>query len=76
MKTTISRLSENRFSVVTDRPMTNGVQSDFSMKLDGNLLRSHEERGSIRIGGLMKLTLGPISFAAVSSLSIGSSITL
>ncbi len=76
-KFTVSRVTNDRFSLVTDVLMSDGsYQSDAFMGLSGNVLKSREERGLIRVGGLMKLTLGPVSLAAVKSLQVGQSITL
>lgn len=74
---TISRLAENEFSAVTNVPMTDGsFQSDLCMKLVGSALRSHSDGTFIRIDCGMRVNLGPVSFAAVSALAIGQSVTL
>ena len=69
MTTKITKLLENRYSVVTD------TRSDFWMALTGNVLKSKEGKGLIRTGGLLKITLGPISLAKVSALKINESAT-
>jgi hypothetical protein len=77
MKTTITKTGMGTFSVTTDTLMSDGTyDGDGFMRLDGNLLRSIERKGLIRIGGLKKITLGPKSLALVSSMIIGESITV
>ncbi len=72
MKFNVKRIAPDRFSVVTNQLLSDGsYRADYCMRLDGNLLRSHEERGSIRVGGLLKLTLGPKSLATVQALAVG-----
>jgi len=74
---TIARVSENRFAVTTDVVMSDGsLQIDSFMVLEDNVLKSHEERGLIRTGGLLKLTLGPYSLPLVHALKVGQSVIL
>ncbi len=69
---TITRLGENRYSVVTDTVLSDGSKrSDFGMVLQGATLRSVEQKGHIRIGGLLRIELGPKSLARVQALAIG-----
>ena len=74
---TITRTSETRYSVVTDTVLADGtLRADFHMALVGGALRSTIEPGSIRIGGLMVVRLGPVSRAAVDALAVGESVTM
>lgn len=79
MKTTwtISRVTDAQFSAVSsDIWMTDGsTRRDLDMRLDGNVLRSHEG-GGYRVGGLLRLTLGDVSLSAVRALAVGESVTL
>ena len=71
----ITKTQENIFAVLTDVVMSDGsTRSDNWMRLDGSQLRSHEERGMIRVGGLMRVNLGPKSLPLVMALKIGESI--
>jgi len=71
----ITKTQSNRYAVVTDIVMSDGsMRGDSCMRLDGAQLRSHEERGSIRAGGLMRVNLGPKSFPLVAALKVGESI--
>lgn len=74
--TTITRTGVDTYRVDTDRLMSDGsYQADGCLKLYGNVLRSFEKPGHIRIGGLMSITLGPQSLARVQMLAIGESAT-
>jgi hypothetical protein len=75
--TTISRINEKDFAVVTDKALSDGsLQSDFCMRFVGTVLRSHESPGHIRVGGTMRIILGPKSYARVLALAIGESVQL
>lgn len=63
----ILKLDAVRFAVIT------ATRSDYDMRLTGTTLSSHEERGSVRVGGLIRIVLGPKSFAIVTALKIGES---
>jgi hypothetical protein len=77
MKATITRLSETYYKAVTDVLLSDGTfQCDHMMKLDGASLRSLEQPGDIRIAGLLKFNLGPVSLKAISDLKICESVTL
>lgn len=75
MSTRIERLTEDRYAVVIENE-TEPTRSDYDMMLDGSELRSRESKGSVRVGGLMRVKLGAKSFAAVSALHIGNGVTL
>ena len=71
----ITKTQENIFAVLTDVVMTDGtMRGDSCMRLEGSQLRSHEERGTIRVGGFMRVNLGPKSLPLVMALKIGESI--
>lgn len=73
----ITRESSTRYSVVTDTLLSDcTMRADHDMRLVGNILKSNEQSGTVRAGGLMNVTLGPKSFAAVSALGIGDSCKL
>ncbi len=73
---TIKRLDETTFAVITDTVLADMTRkADYGMKLVGNELRSHEQRGHIRTGGTIKVTLGPVSFARVNGLAVGETAT-
>ena len=73
---TITRESDDRFSLTTDVMLADGtLKSDDDMRLSNDVLQSHEERGHIRIGGLMRVTLGPKAYAAVTALKVGETVT-
>lgn len=75
-KLTITRTGNDTYRVDTDRLMSDGsYQADGCLKLHGNILRSFERPGCIRVGGLMNLTLGEKSLAVVQGLEIGESAT-
>jgi hypothetical protein len=75
-KLTITRTSIDTYRVDTDTLLSDGsYRADGCLKLHGNVLRSFERPGHIRIGGLMNLTLGPLSLARVSALAVGESVT-
>ena len=74
---TITRIAEDRYAVVTTTLLADGTyRADHAMALRGSELRSVEAPGFIRIGGLMTVRLGAKSFAAVTALAIGESVTL
>ena len=74
---TITRTGEASYAAVSNIAMSDGsYQCDGHMALTGNVLRSVEQRGYIRIGGLVRLTLGPASLAKVTALGINDSVTL
>ncbi len=65
------------YSVTTDTVMSDGsLRSDSCMALIGNELCSHEQRGFIRTGGLLRIKLGHRSLAAVKALAVGESVQL
>lgn len=69
---TITRIAQNRWSVVTDTVMSDGsLRADDSMALvDGNRLRS-VEGGGIRIGGLLVVQLNVQVLDALLALQLG-----
>jgi len=72
----ITRTAAGNFAVETDTLMSDGsYKQDGCCRLQGNVLRSHEQRGFIRVGGLMRITLGPASLAMVQALDIHDSVT-
>lgn len=72
---TITRRNETEFEVVTDTVLSDGSRkSDSNCQLNGNILKSYEQRGCIRTGGLLRVILGVKSFARVQSLAIGESV--
>lgn len=74
---TITRTSDVAFAATSDLLLADGTfRADYHMGLVGNVLKSIERRGWIRVGGLLSLTLGPTSLAAVSALAVGESVTL
>lgn len=73
----ITRLGENLYSVMMDTVMSDGsMRADYALALDGNILKSIQEKGCIRIGGNMRVTLGPKSLPIVQALQIGESAEL
>jgi hypothetical protein len=69
---TVTRTSEDRFSVRTSTLLSDGTyRQDGCMKLVGNALRSHEERGIIRVDGILRLRLGEKSLPVVQALKVG-----
>lgn len=74
---TITRLNAERFAVVTTTALSDGtLRADYAMRLEGTCLRSVEERGCIRVGGLMRVQLGPVTLPRVQALAIGESLTV
>lgn len=74
---TITRTTETTFAATSDIPMSDGTfRRDAELALDGNVLRSVERRGYYRVGGLLRLTLGGASLAAITGLAVGQSIIL
>jgi len=72
---TITRINATDFDVQTDTVLSDGsLLRDTCCRLAGNMLRSHEQRGDVRPGGLLRVTLGPQSYAAVTALAIGESV--
>lgn len=73
----IARVTELDYSVRTDVLLCDGsYRADNRCRLTGNVLKSHEQRGDVRVGGLLKVTLGDKSFAAVAALKVGESVDL
>lgn len=70
-KTSITRTTATDFDVTTP----NGTR-DTCMRLDVIGLRSFESRGNIRIGGIMRVSLGPKSEAIVRAMAIGQTVEL
>lgn len=71
---TITRLSKTDYAVITDTLLSDGsYKQDRACRLSNDVLRSHEQRGHVRIGGLITIQLGPKSLAIVSSLAVGQS---
>jgi len=69
---TITRTTADSYAVVTGTMLSNGmVRSDDFMALSGAELYSIEQSGHIRIGGTLRIKLGPKSFAKVQALNIG-----
>lgn len=67
----ITRINETDFSVVTDAVMSDGsLRSDTCCRLRGDVLRSHEQPGCIRFGGLLVVALGA-ALAQVKALRVG-----
>lgn len=76
MNITITRTTATDYRVDTDVPMSDGsMRADGLMQLQGNVLRSANRRGFIRVGWAMAITLGPDSLASVSALNVGQSYT-
>lgn len=74
---TITRTTDTDFAAVSNIFMSDGShRADHLMGLSGNILKSVERPGYLRIGGLLTLTLGPKSFAAVTALAVGESVEL
>ncbi len=69
--TKITRRDDQTYSV----ELPNG-RADFCMALTGNVLRSREQRGSIRPGGLLTVTLGVVSLPRVLALTVGDEVSL
>lgn len=73
---TITRISDTDFSVTTDTALADGsLRSDSCCRIVDAELRSHEQRGYIRTGGLLRVTLGPKSLVILRALPIGESVT-
>ena len=69
---TVTRMSPDRFAVTSDIFLSDGsYRADHNMALDGHLLRSVEQHGFIRIGGLLRLTLSDERLAQVQALAVG-----
>lgn len=75
-KLTITRTSADTYRVDTDTLLSDGsYYADGYLKLHGNVLRSFERPGYIRVGGLMRLTLRPKPLATIQALAVGESVT-
>jgi hypothetical protein len=76
-QTQITRINATDYAVITSTILADGTRRrDSCCRIVGNVLRSHEQSGHIRIGGLLRIVLGPRSFAILTGLTIGQSITL
>jgi len=65
----VIRQADGRIGVTTNVLLADGSYwSDVDCALTGNVLKSVERPGHIRVGGLIKLTLGPVSLAKVQAL--------
>jgi hypothetical protein len=75
---TITRINALDYAVVTDTVLADGsFRADTCVRLiNGAVLKSFEQSGDIRTGGLLRIHLGPKSLAQVQSLAIGESVTL
>ena len=74
---TITRISDTRYAVVTDTRLADGMyRADDAMALNGAVLRSVEQRGDVRIGGVLRVTLGPKALQAVTALRVGQAVML
>ena len=69
---TITRVDLDTFAVVTDTVLADGtLVIDTNMALVGDTLRSREQKGYLRTGGLLRLKLGAVTFDAVQRLRVG-----
>lgn len=69
--TTITRTTATTYAIKLGNGRTDGM-----MHLMGNVLRSKEQRGHIRTGGLLTITLGPVSYQLVTRLAVGETAVL
>jgi hypothetical protein len=76
MELTIARINETDYSVLAPTVLADGSRRfDGCCRLNGGVLRSHEQRGDVRTGGLIRVSLGPSKLAIVQALAIGQSVT-
>ncbi len=73
----ITRTDQNNYAVETSTALADGsLRADHAMILEGHVLRSHERPGDVRPAGRIRVMLGPISFAKVSALAVGESVSI
>ena len=74
MKTAqITRLSATDYSAIINEGLADEAR-DYCMRLTQHGLKSHESRGAIRIGGLLRIDLGSKSRPHIEAMSIGATI--
>ena len=74
MKTAkITRVSATDYAAVINEGLA-GEAQDLCMRLTKHGLKSHESKGAIRIGGLMRIDLGSLSRPVIEAMSIGETV--
>jgi len=70
----ITRINTTDYSVVTDTVLASGERrADYCCRITGATLRSYEQPGDVRVGGLLRVNLGPKALESVMALEIGES---
>lgn len=74
---TIQRLTETDYAVITTVVLADGsFRADYCCALEGNVLKSQQRKGVIRVGGLMKVTiLNEDALSQIRALKVGETLT-